>query len=329
MQKRYRYLFGPVPSRRLGQSLGIDLTPFKACSFDCIFCQLGRTTRRTVERSHYIPVEAVRAELKEWLQDGGRADAITLSGSGEPTLHAGFGDILDAIRDLSAIPAVLLTNGSLLAWPDVRAAARRADIVKVSLSAWDQASYENVNRPHPDLRFEGLIEGLQRYRDAFSGRLWMEVFLIAGINTRPEDVARIAEFAAGIAPDRIQLNTAVRPPAENFVRPLSNEQLIPLTGLFRPEAEIIAEFSGGTSRVRVNQDTILAMLQRRPCTARQIADVFDLHLNEVSKYIGKLLRTGVIRSDTRDGGVYYLAMGNAATGHSDQKGNEKSSHWGA
>lgn len=312
MQKRYCYLFGPVPSRRLGQSLGIDLTPFKTCSFDCVFCQLGRTTRKTVDRSAYVPGKAVRAELKEWLGNGGQADVITLSGSGEPTLHAGFGDILDAIRDLSTLPAVLLTNGSLLARPEVRSAANRADIVKVSLSAWDQASYENVNRPHASLRFEALIDGLRAFREAFSGRLWMEVFMIAGINARPEDVAHIAEFAAEIAPDRIQLNTAVRPPAEDFVRPLSKEQLIPLTGLFQPEAEIIAEFTGGTARMQANQDTILAMLQRRPCTARQIADVFDMHLNEVAKYIGKLLRTGVIRSDTSNGELYYLALEPAA-----------------
>ena len=309
MGNNYDYVFGPVPSRRLGQSLGIDLTPHKTCSFDCVFCQLGRTTVKTVDRKDYVPTATVLAELEQWLETDGQADVITLSGSGEPTLHAGFGKVIERIKEKSALPAVLLTNGSLLHLPEVRDAAARADTVKVSLSAWDQTSYGWVNRPHPDLQFAQLVRGLQHFRDQFKGQLWMEVFVIAGVNAMPEDVAKIAAIAKNIAPDRIQLNTAVRPPAEDFVRPLSGEQLSALTGYFQPEAEIIAEFSGGSGQVQANQDTILAMLRRRPCTAGQISEVFAMHLNEVSKYLGKLMRTGQIRSERRDTHVYYLAAG--------------------
>lgn len=309
MQKKYHYLFGPVPSRRFGQSLGIDLTPCKTCSLDCVFCQLGHTVKKTVTREVYVPTGAVLTELEEWLKTDGKADYITLSGSGEPTLHYRFGEVLEFIRANSAIPAVLLTNGTMLYLQEVRQAAFRANIVKVSLSAWDQASYGWVNRPHPQLRFDQLIEGQKTFRAQFKGQLWMEVFLIGSLNSTPDDVRKIAALAREIAPDRIQLNTAVRPPSEDFVTALSKEQLSALTHLFQPTAEIIAEFSTNYSKhVKANQNTILAMLQRRPCTAKQIADAFGMHLNEVSKYLGKLMRTNQIRAERSNTAVYYVAI---------------------
>ncbi|MDY7035834.1 MAG: radical SAM protein, partial [Thermodesulfobacteriota bacterium] len=172
----YRYLFGPVPSRRFGRSLGVDLNPYKTCSLDCVFCQLGRTTKKTITRREYVPTESVLSELHEWLNEDGRADYITLSGSGEPTLHSRFGDVLQFIRSQSTIPAVLLTNGTMLNLQEVREAAACADVVKTSLSAWDQPSYIWMNRPYPQLRFDHLIEGQKAFRAQFNGQLWVEVF---------------------------------------------------------------------------------------------------------------------------------------------------------
>ena len=149
---KYRYLFGPVPSRRFGRSLGIDLTPHKTCSLDCVFCQLGRTPKKTLERKVYVSTTDVIDEIDVWMQTDGNADYLTLSGSGEPTLHAEFGRILAHLRN-QPIPSVLLTNGTLLNLPEVRDAAALAGVVKVSLSAWDQKSFEWVNRPHPQLEF--------------------------------------------------------------------------------------------------------------------------------------------------------------------------------
>ena len=308
MEKKYRYLFGPVPSRRFGRSLGVDLTPYKTCSLDCIFCQLGRTTQKTVVRKEYVPTDVVLSELQEWLNKDGEADYITLSGSGEPTLHSRFGEVLEFIRKNSKIPAVLLSNGTMLNLPEVRDAADRANIVKCSLSAWNQTSYEWVNRPHPQLHFDGLIKGQKDFRKRFKGQFWMEIFLIAGINSIPANVRKIADLAKEIGPDRIQLNTAVRPPSEDYATPLSEKRMEALTDLFHPPAEIIAEFKPKHSNhVRANEDTILSMLERRPCTADQIADAFDMHLNEVSKYLGKLVRTGQIISELKNRDVYYLA----------------------
>jgi len=304
----FKYLFGPVPSRRFGRSLGVDLNPYKTCSLDCVFCQLGRTTEKTLIRQEYVPTGEVISELKEWLKTDGKADYITLSGSGEPTLHSRFGEILQFIRKNSEIPALLLTNGTMLNLPEVREAASFANIVKVSLSAWDQASYRWVNRPHPQLRFDQLLEGQKAFRAQFKGELWIEVFLVGGMNSMLDDVRKIATLAKQIDPDRIQLNTAVRPPAEDFAAALSMERIEELTHLFQPMAELIAEFRAKDSKgVEANQETIFSMLQRRPCTADQIADVFDMHLNEVSKYIGILMRTDKIDVKRKDSTVYYTA----------------------
>jgi molybdenum cofactor biosynthesis enzyme MoaA len=195
----------------------------------------------------------VLSELEEWLKKNGRADYITLSGSGEPTLHPRFGEVLKFIRKSSSIPAVLLTNGTTLHLPEVRDAAACANVVKVSLSAWDQASYVWVNRPHPELRFDQLIEGQKAFRSQFKGQLWMEVFLVGGINSMHDDVQEIATLAQEIGPDRIHLNTAVRPPAEDFATALSKERMESLIHLFHPTAEIIADFICFTRPLRLLQ----------------------------------------------------------------------------
>ncbi|MFO7600760.1 MAG: radical SAM protein [Candidatus Desulfacyla sp.] len=308
--KDRKYLFGPVPSRRFGRSLGVDLTPYKTCSLDCVFCQLGRTTDKTVERREYVNMEEVLGELDEWLETDGKADYITLSGSGEPTLHERFGEVLALIREKSDIPSLLLTNGTLLHLTEVREAAALASVVKVSLSAWDQASFGWVNRPHAELRFEELISGQKAFRREYTGQLWMEVFLVSGMNAMPVDVSRIAALAEEIGPDRIQLNTAIRPAAEDFAVPVSKERMAELTHLFHPQAEIIAEFSNQKDlKSRANKESVLAMLRRRPCTAGQIAEGFGMHLNEVSKYLGNLLSTDQIRTERKGETIYYAAAG--------------------
>jgi wyosine [tRNA(Phe)-imidazoG37] synthetase (radical SAM superfamily) len=321
----YRYLFGPVPSRRFGRSLGVDLTPRKTCTLDCVFCQLGRTTDKTMTRKAYVPLEAVLTELGTWIKENGKADYITLSGSGEPTLHSSFGEVLQFIRSRSSIPSVLLTNGTLLHLPEVQEAASHAHIVKVSLSVWDPASFGWVNRPHPELSFRQMIEGQKAFRTRFKGQMWMEVFLVAGMNSIPSDVAKIAALADLVRPDRIHLNTAVRPPAEDFVAPLSRERLASLCHLFRPPAEVIAEFEAKQGvEIHATQEEIYSMLQRRPCTAQEVAKTFSMHQNEVSKYLGQLLREKRIQARRMNALLYYLADSHEPCGWN----NRRDAHWG-
>ncbi len=253
-----------------------------------------------------MPIGEVISEIGEWLKTDGEADHVTLSGSGEPTLHSRFGEVLAFVRKHSTIKVVLLTNGSLFHLAEVRRAAAQANIVKVSLCAWDQTSYRWVNRPHPDIVFKQMIKGQRAFRSEFSGELWVEVFLVAGMNSIPSDVAKIADLAALLKPDRVHLNTAVRPPAEDFVEPLSIEHLASLCNLFHPPAEVIAEYKAkGDAGIRANEEAIFSMLKRRPCTAEDIAGAFGMHLNEVSKYLGKLQRQGRIRTERTKGSFYY------------------------
>ena len=186
MSAKYKYLFGPVPSRRLGRSLGIDVTPFKTCSFDCIFCQCGCTTTHAAERGEFVPFDEVCAELEKWLAEDGAADYITFAGSGEPTLYSRLGELIDFIKARTDIPLIVLSNGTLLHQPEVREETAKADIVKVSLSAWDDESFQTINRPAPGLLFETMKTGEQNFRNQFAGELWLEVFLMQGVNAEPE-----------------------------------------------------------------------------------------------------------------------------------------------
>ncbi len=252
-------------------------------------------------------MDEVLAELESWLRDDGEADYITLSGSGEPTLHTGFGQVLDFLKKTD-IPSALLTNGSMLGQPDVRDSALLADTVKVSLSVWDRHSLEMINRPHEDFRFDEILEGQKDFRKRFEGRLLLEVFVLLGMNSMPADIKKIAAHAKEIKPDRIQLNTVTRPPAEEFAAAPSMEILESLAELFDPPAEIVADFKSGLSaKIKANEETILAMLRRRPCTMEQISQAFDLHANETSKYLGKLMRIGRVRAVREKDGVYYDA----------------------
>ncbi len=304
----YRYLFGPVPSRRFGRSLGIDLTPHKTCTLDCVFCQLGRTPARTFDRRIYVPTPDVVAEAEHWLAADGEADYLTLSGSGEPTLHAEFGRVLMALQD-SPIPTALLTNGTLFHLPEVRKAAALADVVKVSLSAWDQRSFDRVNRPHPQLAFENVLDGLKRFRQAFDGQLWLEVFLLTGINATARDVEKIARLSTPLHPDRIHLNTVVRPPAEGFAAAVPPRVLEDLCRLFDPPAVVAAgPCDRRSSAFNVNAASVLAMLKRRPCTGAQIQAAFGMHMPEVAKILGDLIRRDQVLTDVRNDGVYYRSL---------------------
>lgn len=302
----YRYLFGPVPSRRFGRSLGIDLVPMKTCTLDCLFCQLGRSPVTTIDRREYVPTEEVMAELRDWLEVDGAADYLTLSGSGEPTLHTKFGDVLEFLESHSSVPRLLMTNGTLLHLPEVRRSACSASVVKMSLSAWDQESFERINRGARGITFDMLVAGEKAFRREFAGKIWLEVFVVQGVNSAPANVEKIARLAEDIGPDNIQINTAVRPPAEMSAVAPPRECLEELASLFSPPAEIIAaygrEVAGGGE---VDAERVLAVLRRRPCTAKQIAGGLGIHVSEASKHLGVLLQHNLISPRQTGEETYY------------------------
>ncbi len=302
MPSAYRYLFGPVPSRRLGRSLGIDVTPFKTCSFDCVFCQCGCTTRLVMEREELVPIEEICAEIEQWLKEDGKADCITFAGSGEPTLYSRLGELIDFIKARTALPVIVLSNGSLLHRIAVRDELLKADIVKVSLSAWDDASFKMINRPVPGLSFEQLLAGQRDFRNVFAGKLWIEVFLLDGINAAPEQVKKIAAVAAEIRPDKIHLNTSVRPPAEAAARPVAKEKLEALCALFSPQAEVIASFTADAgSAAGLNVEKLIDLIRRHPSTAGQLAGSFGV----TPATIIPLLSDPRLQIEVRGGETYY------------------------
>lgn len=301
MASSYQYLFGPVPSRRLGRSLGIDVTPFKTCSFDCVFCQCGCTTKLNDQRAEFVPVEEVCTEIMAWLKEDGQADVITFAGSGEPTLYSRLGELIDFIKAHTSIPVMVLSNGTLLHQIAVRDELRRADRVKVSLSAWDEASFQKINRPAPGLSFSQLLAGEREFRKDFSGELWMEVFLMEGINAEKAQVEKIASFIEEIRPDRIHLNTAVRPPAEAGIQPVSKEKLDALCALFRPRAEVIASFAASGTGGPLQAESVVALLRRHPATAAQLAQNFGVD----PAVILPLLKDSRLTTETIGGETYY------------------------
>lgn len=307
MSEDYHYLFGPVPSRRLGRSLGIDVTPSKTCSFDCIYCQCGCTTRKTPLRSEFVPFEDVCAEINQWLAGDEETDVITFAGSGEPTLYSRLGDLIAFIKEKTAVPVIVLSNGTLFHRQMVRDDLMGADIVKTTLSAWDEESFQRIHRPAPGITFDQLLAGARDFRREYSGTLWLEVFLMEGINSAPEQVQLIAAAAGQIGPDRIHLNTAVRPPTETDVLPVPENALQALCNLFTPTAEVIASFPSAAPAkpVEVSAGELAALIRRHPATADQLAAVCGSSAAAVEASLAPLIDAGRLQSETRDGVVWY------------------------
>lgn len=307
MLNDYHYLFGPVPSRRLGRSLGIDLIPFKTCTMDCVYCQLGETPCAVSERGDYVPMQDVLAELERWKAADGQADHITLAGSGEPTLHRHFGDVFRWVKGHSSIKSVLLTNGTLLHDPEVREEAALADKVKVTLSAWDEASFQQIHRPAQGVTFDLLLRGERAFREGYSGELSVEVFIVDGINSEVSDVRKIAEVVKSIHPDRIDINTAVRPPAVAGVAPSSEDHLQALVELFGEKASVTASFKKqGFEAMELSEEVLLGLIKRHPATCEQLAGEFNLPMDRVLETLSHMVSGGLLLSEKRGAETYYF-----------------------
>jgi wyosine [tRNA(Phe)-imidazoG37] synthetase (radical SAM superfamily) len=300
------HLFGPVPSRRLGRSLGVDLIPPKTCPYNCIYCEVGPTTCRSLERFSY-QTEAIIEELAGYLKAQGlRPDVITLAGSGEPTLNLGLGRIIREIKAMSPIPVAVLTNGALLYLPEVRLELAAADVVLPSLDAAREETYRAINRPLPELSFESLIEGLTAFRREYRGRIWLEVMLLNGLNDTEAELTLLRRALEKIAPDKIQLNTAVRPVVDDAARPLVQAEMEAAAVLLGGPVEVIASFSradiAGSPR---QDDDLVEMLSRRPMTAPDLAQALGLPLTQVVARLKRLQDSGRISHDRYHDEEFY------------------------
>jgi wyosine [tRNA(Phe)-imidazoG37] synthetase (radical SAM superfamily) len=304
---KYKYLFGPVPSRRLGRSLGVDIVPMKTCTQNCIYCQLGKDAPQTLDRTEYAPIDAVLGELKAKIAAGLEADFVTLSGSGEPTLHRGLGTLIDGIHTLTDIPVAVITNGTLLFRPDVRDDCCKADVVLPSLDAGDAATFEKINHPHNELDFQTYAEGLVAFRTAYTGHLWLEVFLCEGVNTSESALANLKTWIEKICPDKIQVNTAVRPVVHPEAAKVERTRLHQLAHFLSPQAEVIADFNkytAGHGRT-VNAQIVLETLRRRPCSLQDLHDGLGLGKEELHRVLDSLESAGQIVAERRGHENFY------------------------
>lgn len=306
----YKYLFGPVPSRRLGISLGVDLVPRKVCSLDCVYCEVGKTTKLTLEQKEYIPLKKLDEELSYYFLNNPDPDYITFSGYGEPTLNSRIGDVMQFIKQIKPhIPIAVLTNGTLLNQKEVREALLKADLILPSLDAATQRGFEKINRPDPSLNIKDIIQGLIDFSKEYTGKIWLEVFILPDYNTSEQELLALKEAILKINPTTIQLNTLDRPGAIDGLRAATPEELEQVKEFWNiPNVEIVAAVAKRKASTAYRKDVATAILEtidRRPCTLEDLNIILGLHVNEINKYLSVLQEAGKIEIVKLERGNFY------------------------
>jgi len=302
------YVFGPVPSRRLGLSLGVDLIPPKTCTFDCLYCQVGRTTSRTLEPKAFVPVREVVAEIKRKILKN-VPDAITLAGSGEPTLYSEIDQVIASIKKMTKIKVALLTNGALFWKEEIRQRVLKADIIMPTLSSAFDHTFREIHRPHPGLDLATIINGLKMLRQDYKGQIFLEVVFLAGVNDTKREVEALKNLVEQISPEKIQLNTVVRPPADSKAISLDRKRLEEINLIFGEKSEIVAEIP---IKIKTRKEehlinSLLDMVKRRPLKQIDIINALGLSTDETEDLIKGLLIKGYIRRQSHSGDIYFLS----------------------
>ena len=286
----FRYIYGPVPSRRLGLSLGVSPIPKKTCNYSCIYCQLGRTDRMTNTRKMFYPVQAILDELDEVIKRNIPFDVVTIVGEGEPTLYLGLGDLLEGIHERTDKPLAVITNGALLYDSQVRQELSRADIVLPTLDAYDATSFAKINRPHGSLQFEEVVEGLENFSKTFEGQLWIEIMLMARVNDDDESLKRYTELLEHIHYDKLYVNTPVRPPAESDVMAIDHAKMRHAAELLNGISIDLLVSQGFHSEIKDDYQAVLSIIKRHPMNQFEINGFLKSRDNIDSERIFRELR---------------------------------------
>ena len=305
-------LFGPVLSRRLGRSLGIDLVFRKVCNMDCLYCEVGRTTHYTLERKPYIPLEKIREALEQAKEIANTYDVLTITGSGEPTLNIHFEEAVYLAKKLIDKPIAVLTNSTFVHERSVREALAQVDFVLASLDSAREKSFRLVNRPVAAVKLDLIIEGLSALRQEMKGELWLEILFVKGLNDTPEDISALKSAIDYIKPHRVQLNTVVRPPAYPMARPLSLEELEAIKQRLSDKAEIISLEKRGAIlekplTIAELSEWLLNYLSRRPADLEELAFVFGEAKDKLLSLLNKLQDEGKVTKVYHEGKVYFKA----------------------
>ncbi len=311
MSKR---VYGPVRSRRLGVSLGVDPVPTRTCSYDCIYCQAGRTLNRTLERSPFIEESVILEEVEAALEKAPKVDAVTLAGWGEPTLNSRIGAILSGIRKITKARLVVITNGSLLWMNEVRNDLEAADIVIPSLDAPNEEVFKRINRPAAKLGFDKVVGGIAEFSASFHGETWLEIMLIAGVNDDTSHITDFSRLVSHIRPTKTHLNTVTRPPAEQCVAAVSKKRLVEIASRLPGEVEVIAEHHGSATqqefRSSSNMETdttsrIMETLRRRPCTEDELVLSTGLSQEKVSHLLEEMIKKGLVKKQRLGNNTFF------------------------
>jgi wyosine [tRNA(Phe)-imidazoG37] synthetase (radical SAM superfamily) len=309
-----KYVFGPVPSRRLGQSLGIDPIPQKTCNWNCVYCQLERSTPMINERREYNPVETILEEVILALENHSpcEIDWVTFVGSGEPTLHSRLGEMIRKVKAETSLPVAVITNGALLYLPEVRADLIAADAVMPTLDAGSADLYRRINRPWPELTFERLVNGLLAFRQEYSGKLWVEVMLVRGMNDTEEALGELATVLERIQPDQVHLSLPVRPPAESWVQPANEDGVLRAQAILGNVAQVLSpaqgEFDlGGCEDVG---EAVLSIITRHPMREDELVTTLQRWSDEdVRQILRNLSESGRAQLVMRYGVRFWTASG--------------------
>lgn len=303
------HIFGPVPSRRLGRSLGVDLIPPKTCTYNCLYCEVGPTTHLTLRRRAY-QVEGILRELREYLEHPPQElDYITLTGSGEPTLNLGLREIIQEIKARTGVKVAVLTNGSLCYREGVRREIAGADVLLPSLDAGREETFRRINRPHARLGLELLVSGLMSLRREFKGPIWLEVMLLKGLNDGEAELSALRDLIRRLAPDKVQLNTAVRPVADPSALPLSLAEMTAIAGFLGAGAEVVVQPPGKVPAPgEVPEEDVLKMLARRPMTAGDLALALGKPLEQVKTTLTRLVNSGRLAREVHLEQDFYRSL---------------------
>ena len=307
---QYNTLFGPVPSRRLGISLGIDLVPMKTCTLNCIYCECGKTSHLTLERKEYVSFEAVKKELTHYLANHAQPDYITFSGSGEPTLNSKIGDVIRFLKDrVPDVPVAVLTNSTLFFQKHVRLDIKNAMVVIPSLDAATEKIFNKINRPSPLLHVDKIIDGLIQFRKEYTGKIWLEIFIIPGMNDTITELTALKQVIEKIRPDQVHLNTLDRPGSISTLRSATLEELERVLNVFQMEnAAIVAGPPEQKALLAYRKDTaaaILGTIARRPCTSKDLSEILGLQVKELNTYLKSLEASKKIKGIKQKRGVFY------------------------
>ena len=303
-------VFGPVLSKRLGNSLGIDVIPHKTCSYNCIYCQLGSEENTITDLTNYYSVDEIIYELKEALLNNKNIDYITFTGSGEPTLYKDLKKLIYEIKQITDIPVCIITNGSLLYKQEMRSNLLLADLIIPSLDAGNEETFKLIDNPNKEIDFDKMVEGLIEFKKVFKGEYWLEIFLLKDINDNEDELDDIIKIVKKIKPDRIQLITATRRVANEKAKALSDEELKKIKKYFNSKCDIeidipnISENHKGNTRI-LTEDDIVNFLIRQPDTAYIIAKSFNENERKVKELLDLLIKKNKVREEIVNGVVSY------------------------